>query len=101
MAGQDRATIGALAQQIVQMRDEVQDLRALQTDVIKEMLRISALQAEATMAFMRLVEAQQETYKALMNQGPGSSRDYTESGEAAEWRRQLDARDRLDAGELP
>jgi hypothetical protein len=90
VAGQDRATIGALAQQIVSMRNEQADLRALVMDVLREMLRISALQAEANVSFMRLVEAQQETYKAQMNQGPGSSRDRTEAQEAAEWQRSID-----------
>jgi hypothetical protein len=96
--GNPQGTIGAVALQVSRIAEEQADLRSLVMDVLKEMLRISALQAEANVSFMRLVEAQQEVYKAQMNQGPGSSRDYSESREAQDWRAEIDARERAAAG---
>jgi len=83
-------TVASLAVQLVRLADEQQALRSLILETLREMLRISALQAEATNAFMRIAEQQQQVLQVSLNVGPGTSRDRTEQAEYEEWRRALD-----------
>lgn len=83
------ATIGAIAVQISRIATEQADLRSLVMDVLKEMLRISAMQAEATVTMLRIAEEQQKQIAFQAGVGPGTSRDTSEEADFIAWRQQL------------
>jgi hypothetical protein len=84
-------TVGALAVQIARLKEGQDELRSLVVDVLKEMLAISQVQAEANLKFLQLVEGQLALQRVFTNVGTGSSRTVTDESEAAEWRRTLEA----------
>jgi septum formation inhibitor-activating ATPase MinD len=83
-------TVAMLATQLVALRDAQDDMRALVVDVLKEMLKISQVQAESNLKMLQLIENQTAVMQAFTNQGPGTSRTRTDESEAQEWREQME-----------
>jgi hypothetical protein len=83
-------TVSNFALQLAKLTDAQDDLRSLVLDVLKEMLKISQVQAEANLKFMQLVEGQTALLQAWTSVGPGSTRTVSESDEYQEWRDSID-----------
>lgn len=89
-------TVTQLLIQMQQLAKNQDQLRGLLVEVIGDILKVTQVQAESNVRFLKLIEDQSQAMRLFTAVGPGTTRAYTEADEAREWREQVDAASRRD-----
>jgi hypothetical protein len=83
-------TVTSLIIEVGRVAKNQEQLRALMVEILTEMLKISQVQAEANLRFLKLVEDQTQAMRIFTAAGPGTTRSYSEAAEAQAWREEVD-----------